>query len=66
MDFDIQSISFVLSITISLQVIILVAQYLMNKTHSGLGLGALGSVTIALGFTVHCLQETSTIGQFDS
>lgn len=62
MNIDLQTLAVALSITNILQVIVLFAQYRMDKTHRGLGWWAFGGAAGGIGFAFNYLRESPTFG----
>ena len=58
---DIQTLSFILSLSFLLQVIALFTQYRINKARSGIGWWLLGSISMTLGFTFNYLRTIPSI-----
>jgi PAS domain S-box-containing protein len=58
---DIQTLSFILSLSFLLQVIALFTQYRINKARSGIGWWLLGSISMTLGFAFNYLRTIPSI-----
>ena len=61
MKIDIQTLSFVLSICIILQVIALYVQYRINRSKNGTGWWVMGSISMALGILLLLAREINSI-----